>query len=75
MQERKIHHQLKNNMHLLLQLIVVEEMREGVKVEEKEETEIHLKNGNQDVGNMDEGPIAKQLVTETKTVQIPVTHE
>ena len=47
----------------------------GVKVEEKEETGIPLKNGNKDEGNRDEGSIAKQLVTETKTVQIPVTHE
>src|SRR5215213_3455298 len=31
--------------------------------------------GNQDEENRDEGSIAKQLVTETKTVQIPVTHE
>ena len=38
----------------------------GVKVEEKEKTEIHLKNGNQDVGNMDEDPIAKQLVPKLK---------
>ena len=44
-------------------------------MEEKEKTEIPLKNGNQDEGNRDEGSIAKQLVTETKTVQIPVTHE
>ena len=47
----------------------------GVKVEEKEETGIPLKSGNQDEGNRDEDSIAKQLVTETKTVQIPVTHE
>jgi uncharacterized protein (TIGR02271 family) len=31
--------------------------------------------GNQDEENRDEGSIAKQLVTETKTVQIPVTHK
>ena len=47
----------------------------GVKVEEKEETGIPLKSGNQDEENRDEDSIAKQLVTETKTVQIPVTHE
>ena len=47
----------------------------GVKVEEKEETGIPLKSGNQDEGNRDEDSIAKQLVTENKTVQIPVTHE
>jgi len=35
-------------------------------VEEKEKTEIHLKNGNQDAGNMDEDPIAKQLVPKLK---------
>ena len=47
----------------------------GVKVEEKEETGIPLKSGNQDEGNRNEDSIAKQLVTENKTVQIPVTHE
>ena len=47
----------------------------GIKVEEKEEAEIPMKNETPDEVNRDRGTIAKQIVTETKTVQIPVTHE
>jgi uncharacterized protein (TIGR02271 family) len=47
----------------------------GIKVEEEEKGETPLKSGSQDERNKDQDAISKQLVTETKTVQIPVTHE
>jgi uncharacterized protein (TIGR02271 family) len=47
----------------------------GIKIEEKEKADIPLNNEVQDEGDRDQDSIAKQLVTETKTIQIPVTHE
>ncbi len=47
----------------------------GIKMEEKEEEDTPIQNGSLNERNTDQNTIAKRLVTETKTVQVPLTHE